>query len=133
MLNDNIIVLPCHTSKPVEFNHIAVQATLGSIKETVSMLHLNEEDFTNTILQRIPPTPANYLSIVEKILKEISAILILLILKQALTDALFHNAKENGNTIRIERKLEAVYFTGYHQCICWRNGWPRKKYFTKHC
>ena len=69
MLNDNIIVLPCHTSKPVEFNHIAVQATLGSIKETVSMLHLNEEDFTNTILQRIPPTPANYLSIVEKNIK----------------------------------------------------------------
>jgi len=69
MLNDDTIVLPCHTSKPVEFNHIPVQATLGSIKETVFMLHLNEQEFTNTILQRIPPTPANYLSIVEKNIK----------------------------------------------------------------
>ena len=30
------------------------------------MLKLNEEGFANTILQRIPPTPPNYLSIVEK-------------------------------------------------------------------
>jgi hypothetical protein len=30
---------------------------------------LSEEEFVNTILQRIPPTPANYQSIVEKNLK----------------------------------------------------------------
>jgi hypothetical protein len=30
------------------------------------MLKLSEEEFVSTILQRIPPTPANFLSIVEK-------------------------------------------------------------------
>ena len=66
VLDDNIIVLPGHTSKPVEFNHVPIQATLTSIKHNVSMLHLSENEFMQTILQRIPPTPANYLAIVEK-------------------------------------------------------------------
>jgi hypothetical protein len=30
------------------------------------MLKLSEEEFINTVLQRIPPTPENYLAIVEK-------------------------------------------------------------------
>ena len=64
--DDNIIVLPAHTSQPVEFDHTPIQATIGSIKQNVAMLKLNEEEFSNTILQRIPPTPPNYLSIVEK-------------------------------------------------------------------
>jgi len=65
-LNENIIVLPGHTSKPVEFNNIPIQSTLSFIKQGIAMLHLKEEDFVQTILQRIPPTPANYLAIVEK-------------------------------------------------------------------
>jgi len=65
-LDENIIVLPAHTSQPVDFDNIPIQATIGNIKKTVEMLQLKEEDFINTILQRIPPTPANYLSIVEK-------------------------------------------------------------------
>lgn len=65
-LDGGIIVLPGHTSKPVEFNNVPVQASLASIKQNVSMLHLSEEEFVQTILQRIPPTPANYLAIVEK-------------------------------------------------------------------
>ncbi|RPD44020.1 MBL fold metallo-hydrolase [Paracnuella aquatica] len=68
-LNENIIVLPGHTSKPVEFNSIPIQASLSSIKQNVSMLHLKEEEFVQTILQRIPRTPANYLAIVEKNIK----------------------------------------------------------------
>jgi glyoxylase-like metal-dependent hydrolase (beta-lactamase superfamily II)/rhodanese-related sulfurtransferase len=65
-LDDGIIVLPGHTSKPVDFNNIPIQASLTSIKQNVSMLHLSEEEFVQTILLRIPPTPANYLAIVEK-------------------------------------------------------------------
>ena len=68
-LDENIIVLPAHTSQPVEFDNIPIQTTIGSIKQNVAMLKLNEEEFINTILQRIPPTPANYLSIVEKNIK----------------------------------------------------------------
>ena len=66
VLDDNIKVLPAHTSQPVEFDHTAIQATIGSIKKSVAMLQLNEEEFADTILQRIPPTPPNYLSIVER-------------------------------------------------------------------
>jgi hypothetical protein len=62
-------VLPAHTSQPVEFDDIPIQTTIGNIKKTVSMVQLSEEDFINTIQQRIPPTPANYLSIVEKNIK----------------------------------------------------------------
>jgi glyoxylase-like metal-dependent hydrolase (beta-lactamase superfamily II)/rhodanese-related sulfurtransferase len=68
-LDENIIVLPAHTSQPVDFDNIPIQTTIGSIKQNVAMLRLNEEEFVNTILQRIPPTPANYQSIVEKNLK----------------------------------------------------------------
>ncbi|HJS53698.1 MAG TPA: MBL fold metallo-hydrolase [Chitinophagaceae bacterium] len=65
-LDVNIIVLPAHASQPVDFDNIPVQATIGNIKQHVAMLKLGEEEFVNTILHRIPPTPANYLSIVEK-------------------------------------------------------------------
>lgn len=68
-LHDDIIVLPAHTSQPVDFDNTPIQTTIGSIKKTVPMLQLSEEDFINTIQRRIPPTPANYLSIVEKNIK----------------------------------------------------------------
>lgn len=65
-LNENIIVLPAHTSQPVDFDNIPIQTTIGSIKKNVAILQLGEEEFIKTIQQRIPPTPANYLAIVEK-------------------------------------------------------------------
>ena len=68
-MDESIIVLPAHTSQPVDFDNIPIQTTIGSIKKNVPMLQLNEADFINTIQQRIPPTPANYLSIVEKNIK----------------------------------------------------------------
>ena len=68
-LNANIIVLPAHTSHPVNFDDKPIQATLSEIKTNVPMLQMNEETFINTLLQRIPETPANYLAIIEKNLK----------------------------------------------------------------
>lgn len=68
-LDDNIIVMPAHASQPIDFDNTPVQSTIGNIKQTVAMLKLPEEEFVNTILQRIPPTPSNYLSIVEKNIK----------------------------------------------------------------
>jgi glyoxylase-like metal-dependent hydrolase (beta-lactamase superfamily II)/rhodanese-related sulfurtransferase len=68
-LGENIIVLPAHTSQPVDFDNIPIQTTIGDIKKNVPMLKLTEEEFINTVMQRIPPTPANYLSIVEKNIK----------------------------------------------------------------
>ena len=68
-LNDDIIVLPAHTSQPVEFDNKLIQSSIGKIKSSVGILRLNEDEFINNLLQRIPPTPPNYLSIVEKNLK----------------------------------------------------------------
>ena len=68
-LDENIIVLPAHTSQPIDFDNIPIQATIGQVKKSVAMLKLSEDEFMNSILQRIPPTPANYLSIVEKNIK----------------------------------------------------------------
>lgn len=65
-LDENIIVLPAHTGQPIEFDNKPIQTTIGGIKKNVAMLQLKEEEFINTLLQRIPPTPANYLSIVER-------------------------------------------------------------------
>jgi glyoxylase-like metal-dependent hydrolase (beta-lactamase superfamily II)/rhodanese-related sulfurtransferase len=68
-MDENIIVLPAHSSQPVDFDNRPIQTTIRMIKQNVAMLKLIEEDFINTILQRIPPTPANYLAIVEKNIK----------------------------------------------------------------
>ena len=65
-LDENIIVMPAHSSQPIDFDNTTIQATIGNIKKNVAILQLKEEEFINAILERIPPTPANYLSIVEK-------------------------------------------------------------------
>jgi len=67
--DDSIIILPAHTSQPVDFDNEAVQTTIEEVKKTVAMLQMSEEAFINTLLDRIPPTPVNYLSIVEKNIK----------------------------------------------------------------
>lgn len=65
-LDDSVIVLPAHTSQPIDFDNTAIQTTIGDIKQTVAVIKLAESEFVATVLQRIPPTPANYLTIVEK-------------------------------------------------------------------
>ncbi len=67
-LPDKMVVLSAHTSQPVEFDHIPIQTTLGKVK-SMAMLQLGESEFMEAIINRIPPTPANYLSIVEKNIK----------------------------------------------------------------
>lgn len=59
------IVLPGHTSEPVAFDREPLRATLGEIRERVGMLRLDEAEFVETILARIPPTPPNHHRIVE--------------------------------------------------------------------
>lgn len=68
-LDEQIIVLPAHTSRPVDFDQAMIQSTIGFVKRNVEILKLNEEDFISAILQRIPQTPDNYLEIVAKNLK----------------------------------------------------------------
>ncbi len=68
VLDNSTIILPAHTSQPIEFDNIPIQTTLEKVR-SIPMLQLSENDFLQTILNRIPPTPANYLIIVEKNLK----------------------------------------------------------------
>jgi len=65
-LDDTIIVLPAHTGSPVAFDEKPIEAALSDIKNTVSILHLSKEEFIKTILSRLPETPNNYLTIVER-------------------------------------------------------------------
>jgi glyoxylase-like metal-dependent hydrolase (beta-lactamase superfamily II)/rhodanese-related sulfurtransferase len=64
-LDNKIIVLPAHTSQPIEFDNLLIHSTLEKVK-SIALLQLSEEDFIETIISRIPATPANYLTIVEK-------------------------------------------------------------------
>lgn len=63
------IVLPGHTSKPIEFDGKIIQRSLGEIKGSVEMLKLNEDEFIDRVLQGIPATPPNYVAIIEKNLR----------------------------------------------------------------
>jgi glyoxylase-like metal-dependent hydrolase (beta-lactamase superfamily II)/rhodanese-related sulfurtransferase len=63
---ENILILPAHTNKPVDFDSALISTTIGEARENISLLNSNENDFINTLLAKIPATPANYLSIVEK-------------------------------------------------------------------
>ena len=68
-LSRGTIVFPGHTSKPIEFDGKIIQRSLGEIKASVEMLKLSEEDFIDRVLQGIPATPPNYISIIEKNLR----------------------------------------------------------------
>jgi len=65
-LPDNVIVLPAHTGTPPEFDNVLVKTTIGEAKKNIAMLQNSEKEFINSLLQKIPPTPPNFLSIVEK-------------------------------------------------------------------
>ncbi len=59
------ILLPGHTSEPVAFDEIAIQASLDEVRSRLYTLNGTPESFIETILARIPPTPPNYLRIIE--------------------------------------------------------------------
>jgi glyoxylase-like metal-dependent hydrolase (beta-lactamase superfamily II) len=66
LLNENIVVLPAHTSKPIDFDNKPIRAALSEIKKNVPLLHLKKKEFVKTIIDKLPPAPSNYLAIVEK-------------------------------------------------------------------
>jgi glyoxylase-like metal-dependent hydrolase (beta-lactamase superfamily II) len=59
------LVLPGHTSEPVAFDGKPLVGTLAEVREKVEALGASEDDFVETILGRIPPTPPNHHRIVE--------------------------------------------------------------------
>jgi glyoxylase-like metal-dependent hydrolase (beta-lactamase superfamily II)/rhodanese-related sulfurtransferase len=65
-LPDQVLVLPAHTNRPVDFDGKMISITIGEAIFNIPLLHIEKDDFISSLLQKIPATPANYLSIVEK-------------------------------------------------------------------
>jgi glyoxylase-like metal-dependent hydrolase (beta-lactamase superfamily II) len=65
-LPSNVLILPAHTNNPVDFDGAIISNTINEARKNISLLNSDENEFINTLLAKIPPTPANYLSIVEK-------------------------------------------------------------------
>lgn len=59
------IVLPGHTSEPIQFDGRAIAGTLEEVGRRLDVLNLPETEFVATILDRIPPTPPNHDQIVQ--------------------------------------------------------------------
>jgi glyoxylase-like metal-dependent hydrolase (beta-lactamase superfamily II) len=66
LLPDEVLILPAHTNKPVAFDGEMVKTTIEEAKRTIPLLRSTENDFVEFLLKNIPPTPANYVAIVEK-------------------------------------------------------------------
>ncbi len=62
-LDPSTLVLPAHSSKTVPFDNKLVAATIAELHKNLPMLKLDKDDFVKYTLQRIPPTPPNYLTI----------------------------------------------------------------------
>lgn len=60
------MVMPGHTGHPVAFDGQPIQSTLKDIIKNIPLLKSSEPEFIQSLLERIPATPENYLQIVEK-------------------------------------------------------------------
>jgi glyoxylase-like metal-dependent hydrolase (beta-lactamase superfamily II)/rhodanese-related sulfurtransferase len=63
-LPPDVWILPCHTSEPIPFDGKPCGARLEEVLRHIDLLNAGEESFVETLLSRIPPTPANHLEIV---------------------------------------------------------------------
>jgi glyoxylase-like metal-dependent hydrolase (beta-lactamase superfamily II) len=59
------LILPGHTGEPILFDGKPITASLAEISDRIELLRLSENQFVETILSRIPPTPPNHHRIVE--------------------------------------------------------------------
>jgi glyoxylase-like metal-dependent hydrolase (beta-lactamase superfamily II)/rhodanese-related sulfurtransferase len=57
-------VLPGHTGEPIPFDGQAIAASLAQVRSQVELLSVSEDDFVESLLARIPPTPPNHHQIV---------------------------------------------------------------------
>jgi glyoxylase-like metal-dependent hydrolase (beta-lactamase superfamily II) len=64
-LSAEVLLLAGHTSQPVPFDRLPVSAPIGFVFERLRDWFSSEQEFVERVLARIPPTPANYVHIVE--------------------------------------------------------------------
>lgn len=63
-LDDEMAVLPAHTSEPVAFDGEPVAASLAAVRDRIDATSQDEEEFVRTLVDAIPATPPNYERIV---------------------------------------------------------------------
>jgi glyoxylase-like metal-dependent hydrolase (beta-lactamase superfamily II) len=64
-LNENTLVMPAHSSKSIFVGQAFITKSLKYIKENIKSLKLQEAEFIETIISKLPLTPPNYLTISE--------------------------------------------------------------------
>jgi glyoxylase-like metal-dependent hydrolase (beta-lactamase superfamily II)/rhodanese-related sulfurtransferase len=64
-MDPETIILPCHTSQPVPFDHVPLVSSLATVVGKVPALRYDEEQFVTWILERLPTNPPNYEKIVQ--------------------------------------------------------------------
>jgi glyoxylase-like metal-dependent hydrolase (beta-lactamase superfamily II) len=61
----DVVVLPAHASEPVPFDGRPIAATVGQVTGWLSGWLASEAAFVDRITSRLPPTPPNFVRIVE--------------------------------------------------------------------
>jgi glyoxylase-like metal-dependent hydrolase (beta-lactamase superfamily II) len=64
-LGPETIVLPAHTGEPIAFDGRAVSATLKEVTAWLAEWLTSESGFVNRVTSNVPPTPPNFVRIVE--------------------------------------------------------------------
>ena len=59
----DILVLPAHTSHTIPFDRKLIGDPVSIVTEKVNVVRMDEKQFINEVLKKIPPTPPNYLTI----------------------------------------------------------------------
>jgi glyoxylase-like metal-dependent hydrolase (beta-lactamase superfamily II)/rhodanese-related sulfurtransferase len=65
-LPGGVTILPAHTNKPVPFDEKIIDGLMEDAKRQIRLLQVNEREFTDSLLNKLPATPPNYVSITEK-------------------------------------------------------------------
>jgi glyoxylase-like metal-dependent hydrolase (beta-lactamase superfamily II) len=60
---DDLLILPAHTSHPIAFDKIPIAGKLSVLRNNIDLLKFPKADFVEQMVNRIPPTPPNYLQI----------------------------------------------------------------------
>ncbi len=64
-LRSHTVVLPAHASEPIAFDGKAIAAQMGDVDTWLAEWLVSEAAFVERVTSRLPPTPPNFVRIVE--------------------------------------------------------------------
>ena len=62
-LKKEILVMPAHSSEPIEIGQALIATSIKEVKDSIQSLTLGKQAFVNNILSKLPESPPNYLTI----------------------------------------------------------------------